>query len=658
MSFWPLKKATLITKLTLSYFLIITLMAALLSIAIVSIANDYYTRDAQKLNTLILKQAANVVDTSILQPMEKSYINLALTTSNNKMLEDLIAEFDLPEISELCTRLTSIVSSSQNLLLGIHVYFREWDYVASSTMGYKRNTTANRIYWPNMDWFEPVQLLRTNDTQYVMRDIQHHQTADTIPVITFIYPYPVMMQFSQASAMVALDMPITYLAGVLDDIASIDDRMMMVFDSQGDLILNRATVDAPASIEAMGYESNAACLAAESGGVFATLGDSRSLRSCAMLTNGWLIVSYVPVSSFLAVNHTIIIFAIIITSFTVLIFLLISRIFAFYFYAPVKKLMSRAKHLLMKMEQEDGSRANEFAQVDTVLTEMENKILNLSRNWEENLPTLKLAFMRSITEGEPISKQNFDKQLLYHSRQMADAHYRILLMFVSQNDDENYDQPVNDALIRYIERQSTVDTAYIAYERSENCVCALALSSGELTKSKMQSIISYARRILSVDITMGVGSSCTTPADIHVSFEQALESYKHSYFEEWNNLFIFKPLPPLQGEAHTELMADLRAYTDALEKDDLDELEMQIQISIEHIISAKVDCAEKHMMLSKYVEVIKQRMRRSDESFTSPQSSGYFQNISAFSAWLTQASTFILYERSDESRTRIAVESV
>jgi len=525
-------------------------------------------------------------------------------------------------------------------------------------MGYKRNTTANRIYWPNLDWFEAVQLLRTNDMYFTLRNIKHHQTAVIIPVMTFIYPYPTTMPFIEADANIALDVPISYLEDVLDEISGIDDRKMLVFDSTGALIVNHADPGAPASVKAMGYETNAECLEKEADGIFATLGDSRSLRSCAMLPNGWLIVSYVPVDSFLAVNHTVIIVAIIITSITVLIFLLISRIFAFHFYAPVKKLMSRAKHLLMKMEQEDASRADEFAQVDTVLTEMENKILNLSRNWEENLPTLKLAFMRSITEGEPITKQNFDKQLLYHSRLMADAQYRILLLFVSQNDDENYDQPVNDALISYIERQSNVDTAYIAYERSDNCICVLALSSGELAKSKMQSIISYARRMLTVDITMGVGSSCTTPADIHVSFEQALEAYKHSYFEEWNNLFIFKPLPKLGGEAHAELMADLEAYTCALDKDDQDELEMQIQVSMEHIISAKVDCAEKHLMLSRYVDVIKHRMRRGDERFTSPQSSSYFQNISAFSAWLTQASTFILYERSDESRTRVAVESV
>ncbi|MFH1512313.1 MAG: helix-turn-helix domain-containing protein [Bacillota bacterium] len=652
------KKATLITKLTFSYFLIVTLMAALLSVAFVSIANDYYTRDAQKLNTLILKQAANVVYSSVLVPVEKTLITLTLANGNGAVLDDLIGEFDLPEVSKLCTTLTRIVSSSQNLLLGIHVYFKEGDYVASSSMGYKRNTTSNRIFWPNMTWFEAVQLLRDNKTYFSLRNIVYHQTANAVAAMTFIFPYPTTMPFIQAQAMIAIDVPVTFLAGVLGDISAIDDRMMVVFDSAGNLILNRAAPSAPVSIAAMGYESNEECLEAESSGVFAALGQGKTLRSCAMLPNGWLIVSYVPAGSFLKVNQTIIIFAVIITSLTVLVFLLISRVFAFHFYAPVKKLMSRAKQMLMKMEQEDSSRADEFAQVDTVLTEMENKILNLSRDWEENLPTLKLAFMRSITEGEPISKQSFDKHLLYHTRLMTDAQYRIMLLFVTQNDDENYDQPANDALIGYIERQSSIDTAYIAYERNDNCICVLALSSGELTKSKMQSIISYARRLLSVDVTVAVGSSCTSPADIHVSFEQALNAYEHSYFEEWNNLFIYKPLPKLLGETHTALMADLKAYTGVLDQDDQDELESQIQVSMEHIISAKVDCPEKHEMLSKYVEAIKVRMRGGDERFTSPQSSGYFQNISAFSAWLTQASTFILYERNDESRTRIAVESV
>jgi len=654
----PFRSATLITKLTLSYFLIVTLMATLLSVTFVSIATDYYTRDAKNLNTLILKQAANVVNSTVLVPVEKTLISLTLTSGSGAVLDDLIDSFDLLEVSSLCTALTSSVSSSQNLLIAIHIYFKEGDYVASSIMGYKRNTTANRIYWPNMDWFEAVQLIRNNETYITLRSIQYHQTASSIPVITFISPYPITKQFIEAKAMIALDVPVSFLSGVLADITSIDDRMMQIFDAQGDLIINMATPGAPASVAAMGYASNDECLAAEANGVFASLEDSRTLRSCAMLPNGWLIVSYVPADTFLQVNHSIIISAIVLTSLTVLLFLLISRIFAFHFYAPVKKLMSRAKHLLLKMEQADASRTDEFAQVDTVLTEMENKILNLSRNWEENLPTLKLAFMRAITEGEPLSKQSFDKQLLYHTRLMEDAHYRILLLFLSQTDDENYDQPVNDALISYIERQSSVDTAYVAYERSDNCICVLALSSGELTKSKMQSIISYARRMLSVDVTVAVGASCVSPAEIHISFEQALSAYEHSYFEEWNNLFIYQPLPALEGDTRDALMADLKAYTDLLDRDDLDELESQIQVSMEHIISAKVDCREKHKMLSRYVEAIKVRMRSNDERLTPPQSSSYFQNISAFSAWLTQASSFILYERSDESRTKMAVESV
>ncbi|HPJ02470.1 MAG TPA: helix-turn-helix domain-containing protein [Candidatus Limiplasma sp.] len=654
----PKKKATLITKLTLSYFLIITLMAALLSITFVYVSNVNYTRDAQKLNSLILCQIANVISSNILAPVDQFVLNFISANDSGDTLNALAEDFDLLKVSELCTKLSYRAMSSQNLMSSIHIYFKEDDFVASSSMGYKRNTTANRIYWPYMTWFEPVQLLRTSNTYFTLRSIQYHQTASAASVMTFIYPYPLTQPFYQADAMIAVDVPLTYLVSMLSRMSSEDSRMLLLLDADGQLILNNADPSAPTSVQALGYETNAECLAAEANGVFATLGDSRTLRSCAMLPNGWLIVSFVPADSFLAVNRIIIVAAVVITSITVLIFLLISRIFAFHFYAPVKKLMSRAKHLLMKMEQEDGSNADEFAQVDAVLTEMEKEILNLSRNWEENLPTLKLAFMRSITEGEPISKQNFDKQLLYHTRQMSDAQYRILLLFLSPNDDENYDQPVTDALISYIERQSNVDNAYIAYERSENCVCALALSSGELAKSKMQSIISYARRFLSVDITMGVGGSCTTPTDIHVSFEQALEAYKHSYFEEWNNLFIFTPLPKLRGDTQAELMADLKAYTDALDKDDQDELEMQIQVSMEHIISAKMNCTEKHLMLSKYVEIIKVRMRGGDERFTSPQSSSYFPNISAFSAWLTQASTFILYERSDESRTRIAVESV
>ncbi|HPF88140.1 MAG TPA: helix-turn-helix domain-containing protein [Candidatus Limiplasma sp.] len=658
MKFNPFRKATLITKLTLSYFLIVTLMATLLSITFVSIANDYYTRDAKKLNTLILKQAANVVNSTVLIPVEKTLINLTLTSGNGAVLDDLIDEFDLPEVSSLCTTLTSSVSSSQNLLIGIHIYFKEGDYVASSIMGYKRNTTANRVYWPNMNWFEAVQLIHDNETYITLRNIQYHQTATSIPVITFISPYPITKPFNQAEAMIALDVPVSFLSGVLEDITAIDDRMMLIFDANGDLIVNVASPGAPTSVAAMGYETNNECLAAEANGVFATLDDNRTLRSCAMLPNGWLIVSYVPEDSFLQVNHMVIISAILLTSLTVIVFLLISRIFAFHFYAPVKKLMSRAKHLLMKMEQADASRTDEFAQLDTVLTEMENKILNLSQNWEENLPTLKLAFMRTITEGEPISRQSFDKQLLYHTRLMEDARYRILLLFLSQADDENYDQPVNDELIRYIERQSNVDTAYIAYERSDNCICVLALSSGELTKSKVQSIISYARRIMSVDVTVAVGASCASPSEIHISFEQAIKAYGHSYFEEWNNLFIYQPLPALEGETRDTLMADLKAYIDVLDQDDQDELESQIQVSMEHIISAKVDCPAKHSMLSRYVEAIKVRIRGNDKRFTSPQSSNYFQTITAFTAWLIQASSFILYERSDESRTKMAVESV
>ncbi len=650
-------KATLFRKLTLSYFLIITLMALVLSVTIVSVASSHYSREMQKLNAMFLRQAAGVVSSSVLEPVGKAAVSLSLGGGGKIRLDDLLDGEALAKVATLCGALASTVSSSQGALAGIHVYFREGDYVASSIMGYMRNTPLNRSLWPDMRWFEEPLLLPDSGTHTILRTLRYHRTAEPVPVVTFVSPHPVTLPFNQAGAMIAVDVPMDYLSGVLGAISGTDGRLLQLFDARGRLILNSADGFAAGDVGAMGHASNEACVQAEGEGVFVSLGGSHMLRSCAMLPNGWMIVSHVPVDTFFAVNRTISLFTALITLCTVLLFLLISRLFARRFYAPVERLMARARQLLDRMEWGNASK-DEFAQVDTVLTEMETKLLAMSRDWEENLPTLKLAFMRSITEGEPISQQSFDRQLRYHARSMADAQYRIMLLFISPNEDDASAQPVNDALIGFIQRQSGKDIAFIAYERSEDCICALVLSSGEMSRSRMYGFINYARRSLSADVTVAVGTGCSSPADIRLSFEQALQAHERSYFEEGNNLFIYEPLPELEGGLREELLKDLQAYGDILDKGDRDDLETHLQVCMERIAGAQVAPGAKHGLLDEYVSALNARLRKDDGRFSPAQASRSFSGITAFGAWLAQASVLLVTQLSGESRSKEAVESV
>jgi len=651
------KKATLFKKLTLSYFLIITVMALILSVTIVSVASSHYSRQMQKLNSMFLEQAAGVVSTGVLTPVNKAVINLSLGSSGKIRLDDLMDGEALAKVATLCGALASTVSSSQGALAGIHVYFREGDYVASSIMGYILNTPLNRKLWPDMRWFEEPQLKPDGGTHTILRTLRYHQTAEPVPVVTFVSPYPVTLPFVQAKAMIAADVPLEYLSGVLSDISGTDGQMLQLFDSGGRLILSSSDEPAAETVSDMGYESNQVCAKAEGAGVFVLVGESHMLRSCVTMSNGWLIVSHVPVNTFFAVNRTISIFTSLITLCTVLLFLMISSLFARRFYAPVERLMARAKRLLDRMEWGNANK-DEFAQVDTVLTEMETKLLAMSRDWEENLPTLKLAFMRSVTEGEIISQQSFDKQLRYHTRSMPDAQYRIMLVFISPNVEDTTVQPVNDALISYIEHQSAKDIAYIAYERSEDCICVLALSSGEMARSRMLGIINHARRFLAVDVTVAVGTSCNSPEDIRLSFEHALQAYERSFFEEWNNLFVFEPLSEPEGDLRDSLLDGLRVFREILDRGDRDDLETHLQVSMEHIAGARILPGAKHRLLSEYAAALNERMRKDDERFSSAQASRSFSGISAFETWLFQACSILISDRSGENRGKEVVDSV
>lgn len=651
------RKKTLFKKLTLSYFLIITFMALVLSVTVHAVASRYYSREMQKLNSMFLRQAADVVGSSVLEPVRKVAMSLSLSSSRKIKLDDLLDGEELAKVAALCGELASSVTASQGSLAGIHVFFKQGDYVASSIMGYIRNTPLNRKHWPDMRWFEDPLLLPGSGTRTILRTLRYHQTTEAVPVITFVSPHPVTMPFTQASALIAIDVPMDYLADVLNNISGTDGRMLQLFDDSGRLILNGTDGAAAVDVSDMGYESNEACVQAEGEGVLVSVGGNRTLRSCALLPNGWMIVSHVPVNTFFAVNRTIGLFTALITLCTVLLFLLISRLFARRFYAPVERLMIRARQLLDRMEWQNTSK-DELAQVDTVMMEMETKLLALSRDWEENLPTLKLAFMRSITEGEPISQQNFDRQLRYHARSMAEAQYRIMLLFISPNEDDATAQPVNDALISFVQRQSGKDIAFVAYERSEDCICALVLSSGEMTRSRMNGIIRYARRSLVTDITVAMGSGCSSPADIRQSFEQALQAHERSYFEEGNNLFVFEPLPELEGDLREELIKDLMVYGDILDKGGRDDLQAHVLLCMEHIADARIAPNAKHGLLAEYVSALNARMRNDDGRFIPAQASRSFNGITAFGAWLTQASALLISQLSGESRSKEAVESV
>ena len=241
---------------------------------------------------------------------------------------------------------------------------------------------------------------------------------------------------------------------------------------------------------------------------------------------------------------------------------------------------------------------------------------------------------------------------------MADAQYRIMLLFISPNEDDASAQPVNDALIGFIQRQSGKDIAFIAYERSEDCICALVLSSGEMTRSRMYGFINYARRTLAADVTVAVGTGCNSPADIRLSFEQALQAHERSYFEEGNNLFIYEPLPEPEGGLREELLKDLRAYGDILDKGERDDLETHLQVCMERIAGARIAPGAKHGLLDEYVSALNARLRKDDGRFSPAQASRSFSGITAFGAWLAQASALLVAQLSGESRSKEAVESV
>ena len=654
-----LRNISVFRKLTLFFTAVVVATAALISIPLFQVFSYQYNKRVTEMNRRMLEQYASVVTESVITPIRKAYLDLCLNINHKTDINLLFApEYNSSKIYSLQREITTFINSSGSLIEAIHIYTGVHDFVVSSVLGLKYNHQTNRQVWPEISLFSGSAQLEGFSRWTGAREIRYTTTHSAV-VVTFIGSYPSSLALPDAKGCICIDVKVGEIQAVLGKVDQKRSGELLIFGSDGNLIAysGRPPDDGQAvTAQDLGYAPSDLYERINGQDRVINVGGVRALVSCRALDNGWMLANVIPIDEFYSATRTLAIWTYGITAVAGALCILLASRFVRGVASPMKTIIKRARRF---MSQAEGAAAgdNEFALIDSALTELYARIDDLSQTWADSLPAIKQNLLRSLISQTCPSVQVFARQIHNFSRRPAEGRFCFLIANLLDCEDASVNlEIINGALVRYIEDLSDSATLFVAGELSAQCIGALVIAGGgsqeRLQESLLTGIVAYARRSLGVDVTLYAGSWQDNPLDSHRSYKDAQEAGRQCFFRPWQSVFIAESVPDSADDAQSnqanedaraELERCVAQFQRALPYGEGDAISAIIQNFSQSVRIAPLCCDDKHDYLARMAATLGEYARQA--GFSDVVAVRYpaesVTDIDEYEAWLNKTAELI-----------------
>ena len=656
------KETSVLIKLTLSYVVLILLLASAIGFTSYYLSSSNYNNEVIKLNRQLLEQYSSTIKEAVIKKTDETRKKL-ISDVNIRIDIDILfeSELNLGKTKTLHDKLSTLSSTSDSLYRGIHIYSKENNIILSSVMGLKYLDEINPVSAPNLDWINKIPDMKSTELWMPASQVSYTATGITANVISFITTYPSSFSFEDAWGYIKIDINQNYLMSVLENIDIGGKGKLFLIDNSGNVLSHSDNVKIPSTLLDLGYPSMDVFRDSSLNNTRLVINEIDTIVSYVSITDTWKLVRSVPVDDFYSVSKKIAMYTIVICLLVVIGAMIIGRIFASNIYSPLKLIAGKVKYLIAFPESKKN--INEYSIIDDALSSYNSQLLDLNKKWEENMVTLKQNLLRSIMGNTINSAEDFDKRLELIGQRDIGGSYNIMLVNLVGNDANELLSKDRDriigSIVEYMEGINNPETIFIPGQITSESIASLIMTKNTAIENVLREIIAYASNILGVDIDISFGIWHESILESYDSYLQAVGAYRYKFYMPRRNIFDFSALK-FEEKPENQSIANkmFTKFANDLVSDNDTAALAQIQIFIEFIASCdfpiqqRFECLQNMtMVLSNYSK--EYYIGESDIDLSFHYMQYRFADIYEYETWLTQATYHILELKKNQSDRKV-----
>lgn len=526
-------------RLAYSYISIVLVIVLLLCSIFYTYFSSSYKEELKNKNRLILDNTARTIETSVLQRVQKIYLELSVDkTADLRLFFGSSHQMNASKLLGLQELLKSKVANNSDIIQAIHAYDPGRHAMLSSLYGllFQADQGDSAVFFA--DWMSGIhsnmQGLWT-PTRWIPDDIFTSLPGGSgTNLITYAHNYPYQPSGEKSDLIIAIDVKESAIHGIIRNMMPsqyehtfIWDRVKNRIAGSDEKIVNMQEKEEDTSI-AQVFTS-----AAESGSFSDTIHKTSHVISYQTLpSTGWKIYSVVPASSFyeqsLIVNKLILGICML----AVLIGIALSGIMAKASYSPLKRLVGTIQTLSgHPVDQE----MNEYRLIDTAFIQLNDKVTSLEETLQANSPIIKRNVILSILRN-PFTDAELPEELASLGISREFSHYSCLLLNSGEAfaplSSGNMQVAIN-RMIHQLEAASRPKNRIIAEELPDKKIVVILCTDeapDAILDQLSQLVLSEGKRQFQLDFQLSHGSWVKRIADIHLSYNEAETLMKYAYF--------------------------------------------------------------------------------------------------------------------------------
>ncbi|WP_426448460.1 AraC family transcriptional regulator [Paenibacillus sp. S-38] len=533
---------TVFANLAISYLTIVIVVVLLLCSIFYMVVPRNYNEEIRSKNEMMLKNAADTIESAVLEPVHKIYLDIALRNITNAGI-DARGSFrgQSSTILDLQELLKQEVVTHSDLVHAIHLYYPKSGVMISSLYGLKTNVDTHSEAFRTMDWIDRMQTSKNSclwtEPRMVPKDIHASVSASNTmqPLITYARSYPFHSTGEASDLMIGMDIKESAFSGILQQMMPADYPNTYLMDQQGIVIsaadksmLGRRAAEPASSIE------NMLASQAEAQSFTETVGGTSYVVSHHKLeSNGWKIYNVVQENSFYQKSIMLQQVILYICLLAILIGMVLSGIFTVVSYSPVKRLLTRIKGLF---DHPSETRHNEYVLIDTAIHKLTSRVSSLEETLQANQPVIKHNVVLNILRNS-YQADELEEQLQSLSLSMAYSGYCCLVIDPFSKGFKELDSKMNQyavyKLINQLEAARLEDTRLIAEELPDRKIVVIVCThrpQDALLESISNRILSEVEAHFGLHFKIAWGLWVEEWSRVYQSFADAQILIKYGFF--------------------------------------------------------------------------------------------------------------------------------
>lgn len=665
---------TVFVKLILSYIVLILITLIFVGVTSYLYFASSFNEQIEKVNQRILSHLSQTIEKDVISIVESNYLSIAAgdvnKTSPALFFFDNGLEGHHSKVKDIHMQLKTLVASNSDLIASIAVYYKNNNVLISSDAGI---TYLDQAVWIDLDWLQRAQSPETRKQWMETRKVSSNIASDShaTDLMTFVRPYPYTSNEAKIKGYIAIHINESALRNIIHLNDPSDSNQMVLLDSEGNTLSHSTTAALYKPLSGYTYIADILNSDSKSNHFVEKLGTVKTMISYVTIPSaGWKLVSMTPVDEFYKSTTPIRNTLILICFIAIVIGLIVSNIFTFNMYNPLKAIIHKARQRLGTNHLQNE---NEFMFIDHVMNNLSVKVSELETTLIANMPIIKHNLVLGLLTSGIHSEHDLSARLqLLRIQWPGDGFISLKLQLDSYSmrlaSHEN-SQYVIYNLIEHIEQQSGENHLFLAMEQSDFEISVIACCKQYDMNAMIrfvEDIAAYAYSSFMIQMTAAIGTKVDTPLELHVSFAQTQALLKYYFIAPEVGIYYGDSL--LQREQCTEEISEepLKRFAISLRTNNREAIRKEIHSFIELLQKGPFNAEHCRQKWFEYVDLFhvycKEMNLRTKDIWSTElmESWGRLSHIADHERWLQQAvdETLAYWEKRNGSRTNDIIRMV